>query len=274
MKLTHLLALLPLAAFANTQSAHPNPGPSGVLEFDLVFPRNETYASTQYFPLVLAVCNSTAAWPHGLRVRYHLWPHHLEAPPSEGLFELPETGATSGAPPSAPNYFFIEGSNLMNATSGGFTLIWSVILRNTCRDDDPFGDTGQWAYHSRERNVKFTIAEGAPLRDIEAAVNACSTPDSTLAITPRGWRDGVCPVVRNNDTTPSAATPCGLKPVAKDIAQEVSTVMLGLMGCSDGMWQTIKSPCLPGEKNEGFRRAADCGLLRVLIFIVLTAFMF
>ncbi|KAK8084372.1 hypothetical protein PG997_005643 [Apiospora hydei] len=103
MKSTHLVARLPLAAIVNTQANQPKTEPSGVLEFDLVFPRNETYATTQYFPLVLAVRNSTAAWPHGLRVKYQIWPHHLEAPPSEGLFELPESGATSGAPLTAPN---------------------------------------------------------------------------------------------------------------------------------------------------------------------------
>ncbi|KAK8084371.1 hypothetical protein PG997_005642 [Apiospora hydei] len=152
----------------------------------------------------------------------------------------------------------------MNATTGGFTLIWSVSLLNTCRDEDPLGDPEAWAYHSRQHNVKFTIAEGAPLPDIEAAVNACSSPDSTLAITPHGWRDGVCPVLRSNDTTPSAATPCGLKTVAREIADEVSAAMLGLMGCSEGTWQNIKTPCLPKEKSKGLRMATGWELVLVL----------
>ncbi|KAK6840396.1 hypothetical protein PG995_016150 [Apiospora arundinis] len=272
MKLAYLLAFLPVAALTNANPEDSGIHQSGVLEFDLVFPRSETYASTQYFPLVLAVRNATAAWPHGLRVVYRVWPHSLEAPPYEGLFEIPRTGGTFGPPPTAPNYFVIAGSNLMNATIGGFTLIWTVSMLNTCRDD-PFGDQSTRSYHSKEHNVKFTIAEGAPLPDIEAAVNACPIPDSVLAITPHGWRDGVCPIISSNDTSPSNATPCGLKPIAKELSGEVSEAMLGLMGCSEGTWQTIKAPCLPKEKSDGLRRAVSWNWVLVPVLCMATALM-
>ncbi|THC87758.1 hypothetical protein EYZ11_012793 [Aspergillus tanneri] len=36
-------------------------GASGVLEVDLVFPRNETYAPTDYFPVVFALQNAERA---------------------------------------------------------------------------------------------------------------------------------------------------------------------------------------------------------------------
>lgn len=239
-----LALLLPIVARAADANL-------AVMEFDLVFPRNETYAPTQYFPLVLAVRNPIAVWPLGMTMQMFIWPDSEEVPPFNSTFDFPQSGnITSGQPPSAPNFFFIAGTPVTNATAGGFTVIWSVALRHTCREADPRKETVVRPYLSGEFNVRFSTAPGAPLPDIEAAVNSCLAPASTLALTPYGFRDD-CPLLDANATTPAAASLCGLKPFAKELAANVSTTMLGLMGCSEGTWQNITQRC--AVKSEGLR---------------------
>lgn len=209
------------------------------IQFDLVFPRNETYAPTQYFPLVLAVRNPVAVWTLGLSLMMVIWPHSEDVPPFNSTYEFPHTGEpTSGLPLSGPNFFFIAGTPYANATAGGFTVIWSVTIRHKCREENPLKDPHDLPYTSGEFNVQFSTAIGAPLPDIEAAMNSCLEPTSSLALTSQGLRDD-CPLLDTNSTTPSAESLCSLKSVGKDLAANVSIAMLGLMGCDEGIWQTI-----------------------------------
>lgn len=238
-------------------------GDAPLMEFDLVFPRNETYAPTQFFPLVLAVKNSTATWPAGLSLSITIWPHTEEVPPPGSRFNFPSAGRTSGAPPSTPNYFAIAGSNLTNGTVGHFSVVWSVSMHHTCTDIDPFKLPGERLYTSGEFNIHFSTALGAPVPDIESAVNQCS--QSTLALRPNGIRDGDCPVLDANSTVPTAATRCSLKPWGKELAGNVSSTMLGLMGCSEGNWASITTPCVPKPTSGGPRWASVQGRIPVIL---------
>ncbi|KAK2816783.1 hypothetical protein FQN49_007990 [Arthroderma sp. PD_2] len=142
MLLPILTFLLPLAAWgADTDLP-------GVIEFDLVFPRNETYAPTQYFPLVLAARNSRATWPLGMTLTMHIWPAGEEAPTETFLFPHPPQGHTSGLPLSDP-YFAIAGTNVTNGRAGEFTVIWSATLRETCKESHPLKDPGKRPFHTR-----------------------------------------------------------------------------------------------------------------------------
>ncbi|PIG69429.1 hypothetical protein AARAC_005233 [Aspergillus arachidicola] len=222
-------------------------GPNGVMEFDLVFPRNETYAPTQYFPLVLAARDSSAAWPSGMILSMTIWPDSEDTPPWDSRINFP----------AKDPYFAIAGTNLTNGTEDGFTVIWSVLLQETCREDD----SNTESFSSDEYNVRFTTKLDAPLPDIEEAVSACS--ESSLALTPSAWlREGVCPVLDSGLVTPAAAEPCGLKPLAQELAANVFTAMLDLMECSEGTWQTIQQPCLAKEESIGMpRRGSGPGLV-------------
>lgn len=64
-----------------------------------------------------------------------IWPDSEDTPPWNSRFNFPAKGHTSGAPPSDP-YFAIAGTHLTNGTEDGFTVIWSVLLQETCREDD------------------------------------------------------------------------------------------------------------------------------------------
>ncbi|RAQ58211.1 hypothetical protein COH20_007809 [Aspergillus flavus] len=88
-----------------------------------------------YFPLVLAARNSSAVWPSGMILSMTIWPDSEDTPPWNSRFNFPAKGHTSGAPPSDP-YFAIAGTHLTNGTEDGFTVIWSVLLQETCREDD------------------------------------------------------------------------------------------------------------------------------------------
>ncbi|KAB5513031.1 hypothetical protein GE09DRAFT_981461 [Coniochaeta sp. 2T2.1] len=235
------------------------------MEFDLVFPRNETYAPTLYFPLVLAARNTSAAWPLGMLLTVTIWPHDEEVPPWNSTFNFPDRGNSSrwgstGVPPSSPHFFGIAGTNVTNGTVGGFTVLWSVSLDHTCVNPllglvDPL----EQGYFSGSRSLRFSTAVGAPLPDVEAAVNACLPSTSTLGLTYTPYqmaRGEDCPILDANSSTPIADTTngadlCGLRPLAKDLAANVSTAMLGLMGCSEGTWQTIMQPCPLKPKSNG-----------------------
>lgn len=257
------LLFLPLVAcnilaIANDNNTTDVGDLDGVIEFELVFPRNETYAPAQYFPLVLRVRNSTAAWRSGMIISMTIWPDSKDTtPPWNSRFNFPKTGHTSGEPPSEPYYFAIAGSSLTNSTEGGFTVIWSVVLQETCTEDGPYTES----FSSAEYNVRFSTAFGAQAPDVEAAMSACSEP--VLVLTPSAWLDeGACPVLDANSTTLAAAESCAFQSVGPELAANVSTAMLELMGCTEGNWQMIQQPCIPPEEDteENIGRALQWGL--------------
>ena len=62
--LVALLRPLLLARVANAERKLP-----ADLQVDLIFPRNETYAPTQLFPIVFGVNNLDAIWPLQLMIK-------------------------------------------------------------------------------------------------------------------------------------------------------------------------------------------------------------
>lgn len=277
MLLLHILMLLlPLVAGdSDIDYLEPNPRLLDGLEFSLVFPRNETYAPTQYFPIVIAVRNPIDVWPLGLHLKMVVWPHDEEVPPIDSDYNFPFEGYTSGSSPTSSPYFFaINGTNLTNGTTGTFILLWYFMLQHTCREGIPRSDPIERIYKSNTFRLKFTTAHGAPLPDIEAAVDRC--PNSTALLKPYGLREyGNCPLVTASNysldySLPPVADPCLVKPFAKGLAANVSEAMLELMGCPDGEWQTIKQPCPPKETKKSGGLRSTTGLKVAWILLLAT----
>jgi hypothetical protein len=250
------------------------------LQVDLIFPRNETYAPTQLFPIVFGVNNLDAVWPLGIRLAVTV----------ESIGVSPEGGRPSwmwqdvslnygqfaeavGQVPSK-RFFHFPAVNMTNGTTDSFQVLWNVILADRCfanntdPEDDDGGD-GWWNSPDgfASRGVRFSTAPGAQRPDIEAAVTSCPEPneDNSAAIRITDVRTTYdehkpCPVLDTN----VKPTKCVFKSTAKELAANVSAAMLREMGCQEGNWQTITAPC-PREESIASPQAAGFGVRWVLL---------
>ncbi|TLD19633.1 hypothetical protein PspLS_09442 [Pyricularia sp. CBS 133598] len=230
-------------ALANTERKLP-----ADLQFDLIFPRNETYAPTQFFPIVLGIQNLDAVWPIEISIRATVGPRN-ETPRSSwpawehviGGLSYEDVAKLSGP---APGHHLIHNFaiNMTNATAGQFFVAWDVRLWWQCHngtDDnrvtaERFVSTGV---------VDFSTEHRAQVPDVEATINTCPEPNNTtstvMRITDvvRAPSDGSwCPVLDNvTETTP---VKCGYK----DIANEISTNNPSMSSCGD--WKVDHSFCI------------------------------
>lgn len=248
----------------------------------LVFPRNETYKSTQYLPIVFAVSNTDFVWPLGLGISLTIKNKAAEAPDLwNGYFYFPNRttcndtssgqicdGVTAGTPPTSPYYFGIDASSVINSTeSAQFVINWSLVLKNVCTEEH---GTPRPQTHLFSNNVqlRFSVSPHATQPDIEGAVNACPQDSMTIAPHASYYR---CPLVLHDDgqsdviwmdpgsNGTNSTPPCDdLKPYAKEISEKVSSAMLAKMGCKDGWRQDIAAPCpVEEQKNWGRGRVED-----------------
>jgi hypothetical protein len=244
------------------------------VQVDLVFPRNETYAPTQYFPVVLAVKNLDAVWPlHvSLEVRISADSYEKEDGTTGPSWKNVWTGLNvdkfAPAFDAAPNthFLYIPGFNMTNGTTDHFGVAWELSIHHLCYANDTGlrPSYGQRNWQSRPQHVtlstvEFSTAPGAQLPDIEAAANSCSKRDKETSAAVRitdvmktydnGWP---CPILEE-----IAPSPCAHKDIASLIASNVSDTMLGMMRCEEGDWRTISAPC---PKKSAASSSAGFGL--------------
>src|SRR3978361_1099068 len=116
MHFTYFLLLFSLPNLIITE-AFPQ-----TVEIDLIFPRNETYAPTAYFPIVFAIQNYAPAWPWHLAIDWALNGADGKTlgavSDMEGGMESSGTAITSSTEP----FFMINSTKLMNNTSGQWSL--------------------------------------------------------------------------------------------------------------------------------------------------------
>lgn len=269
---------IPLGALLllSPSGAAPDPFP---LEFDLVFPRNETYAPTQFLPLVLAIRNAPAAWPLGLLASVSIRPHSSPdtiTVPFNSTFFFPPRGPSQGPPPlSSPGgiFFGIAGTNVTNTTAPqSYSVIWYVSLENTCVENAELGYPALRRFTTREFVSQFSTAPGGKVPDVEAAAAQCAR--SAVGLQPvrmlggRPGEEGGCPVMERNASVVAATDACGMGAFGKGLAADVGRAMLGLMGCEEGVWQEVRQPCLPEKKRNGGPRGAEGGRWIQLLGVV------
>ena len=239
-------------------------------QVDLIFPRNETYAPTQLFPIVFGVNNLDAVWPLDLRLSVSV--ESTGVPPEDGRpsWMWQDVSLSSGGLSEAvgdepdTHFFHFPAVNMTNGTTDSFQILWTFILPERCfaNNTDPTADTGGSGWTNSpngyaSRALRFSTAPGAQSPDIEATVNSCRDPDeetsAAVRVTEvrRTHNEGrPCPVF---DTNIKPAK-CAFKSAAKELAKEVSAGMLDEMRCEEGDWQTITAPCSK-EESRGSRSA-------------------
>jgi hypothetical protein len=264
------------------------------LQFDLVFPKNETYAPTQYFPIIFGV--------QGLKEWSKDMPFSFAITIKPGTLEKEKFGQHANETYADMNYemvgerldelapgqffFHIPTVNLTNGTTGDFIIDWAVRIKNYCELDNVKNSTGflpegsdlgngwkyYYEYYYKSHKSVFRTTTDAPLPDIAATVKSCEeSEDDAVSHSPvdiLGFRNsmngGRCPQFVTNATL----NKCGYKSVANELAANVSSIILGQMRCEEdaGDWRKIEWRCPSTATSLGTSLS-----LGWLMFLVATA---
>lgn len=280
MRISSLLALAPIA----TSLANAERQASVDVQFDLVFPRhNETYAPTQWFPIVFGMQNANGNLPtfpaDGFRVTLGVWTDDFRSfsrNRSVGGWEFAAEDFYSrhferaSIPVPAARFAHLPPINMTNGTTGSYYLAWNIFVDNKCHLPGWKINNNTWGYSG---GIRFSTAPGAQLPDIEASINSCPEPDVSSSI---GLNVKTVPSDEGCPAFLGASPPikCGYKPFAKDLAANVSAAMLGKMGCDEGTWQTITAPCPPKPKQSraSFAAATSGAVWMAWLLVMASAF--
>ena len=233
---------------------------AGVLEVDLVFPRNETYAPTAAFPVIFAYRNSELAPFLNTQLSLAIsegWdlyssPNRVSAP-----YDMRWANFSSNDP-----YFELRVFTSFNK-EGTWRLDWSLSW------DDCTNETWNREVdvisHNTARTIMFTIKNSAQEVDLVAATNNrnCSEEDAvvinidrTLEVPSIHWDGvgGICASVASNasnaSTTPLTTptpTPCQVKFDSAEAASMSSSMAARLCQASPNCTST------DDDKNTGQR---------------------
>jgi hypothetical protein len=236
------------------------------VEFDLVFPRNETYAPAPIFPVVFAVQNlPEAAVSSSLYLDWYLnraQGEYLET----GRVDFDRVNASSNP------YFVVGWTGKINSTESAdtYTLLWS--FRHTNCTQDRFAYSPDFDSSEYQDFITFTIAEDGKQPDFAADRDTCPTRHATFQLTgalPSAgseWnlynseRD-TCGVLA---TSPPPANPCAAR--VNDAAASSISAELTASACAHSS-PALTSGCPPptdtsvGTRPQVGRAWADLGLL-------------
>ncbi|OQE66621.1 hypothetical protein PENNAL_c0183G08612 [Penicillium nalgiovense] len=194
----YLGSLLALQACTKVMGASAT---SGVLEVDLIFPRNETYAPSAQMPVVFGIQNPRLVAPLNMKVSYIITPprnyHNISEP---GLFNLHSASSSDSDP-----YFLYNNTDLVN-TEGTWELTWFVEY-GRCTGSS--GDIMFYPSSSTIDSIIFTTEGGAAKPDLIAA----SKKDT-------------CATVVSNRSPWATANPCAVKfdsAIASNISATLNT---------------------------------------------------
>lgn len=209
----------------------------GIVEVDLVFPRNETYR-TGNIPILFAVRNSPLAVPMTIHIGWTLWetsPNKLLT--DSGIRELhcDELGKTDP-------FFTVERANPAKTTDAEATwvLLWSVQSQN-CTAAGGVSQLGQ------SQQLAFTTKKGAQEPDLLQGKAACArSPGITFNVTDTigiagssNYGRASCNVLAPGD--PPAADVCALE-LGPAVAATMSERPMDPHWCSSAISTTSPTP--------------------------------
>ena len=146
---------------------------SGVLEVDLVFPLNETYAPTEHFPVVFAFQNPERAKHLNPYLSYTIW-HWDTNFGDDVVVGIPELRWTNW---SSHDPYLLHTYHGEFNTEGHWMLKWSLTWQSC--DEYAFSvgsDTADMIRNSSTWSTTFTIKNSAPKVDLVAATANKSCP--------------------------------------------------------------------------------------------------
>lgn len=254
------------------------------IQVDLLFPRNDTtYAPTQWFPIIFGIQNLESVLPMDLHLSIRVMSSNWGSSNVSHMWE--DFSVAFSDPSDASTGKFQFHNNLVNMTNGTtdtYTIAWDLEIWDRCFANNtghPERDTGgNWWSNMRPypypQLIKFHTAPGALLPDIEAEVNSCPEPDESTSVALRinevrtttvtkQW----CPVF-DTDVNPNK---CAYKLLAKELASNISDMILHEMHCGNGTWQTITAPCIKEESPASSLRTIVSTTSAVVAFVAAAA---
>jgi hypothetical protein len=188
--------------------------PLGVVEVDVVFPRNDTYAPTPYLPIVFGFQNTELASLLKFRIELHIWNITNGSIVDEGSFgdyhKYQDWGNTYSTDP-----FLIYNHYDNFNTEGTWLLLWSLTCSN-CTDVNPWEGTYFHGSMEQSSTITFTTKKSAQEIDLVAATKDenCSE-DQGIAINitetieaPAAGGEKISAALVNSTATPN---PCRVK---------------------------------------------------------------
>jgi hypothetical protein len=145
---------------------------SGVVEVDLVFPRNETYAPTSILPIVFGFQNSELAPFLGLQLSFTVWRwDNLSDFPVTSSYDLRWANFSSNDP-----YFEYRHFTKFDR-EGTWKLTWTVGWANCTEDSLAKQGKDRVEFHSSTTSTVFTTKNSAQEVDLSTATKNedCST---------------------------------------------------------------------------------------------------
>jgi hypothetical protein len=187
---------------------------AGVVQVDLVFPRNETYAPTRWMPVVFAVQNTELA-PHIYSsTAYHLADTSGSSANISARFRHDlENANMAGHEPYFAYTFFDNFEAEVR-----YKMVWQVYWAS-CNEDD---SEPRFALNSSNQTIEFTVKNDAQAVDLVAATAndktcppelgvAVNATGETMEVPSRGgYGGGTCAVLASSAPSP-APDPCRVK---------------------------------------------------------------
>ena len=141
---------------------------AAVVEVDLIFPRNDTYAPGQYMPVVFAIQNSAIATPLDIYITWNVYQLDGNAS-STGFIDLRQTNFTGADP------FFVAGyAQRVNGTKGHWAAAWDMSFTNCSISMQSWGENYTTVKQNVAwSNVEFTTKPDAPAPNLAQSPGAC-----------------------------------------------------------------------------------------------------
>jgi hypothetical protein len=190
---------------------------SGVVEVDIVFPRNDTYAPSPWMPIVFGIQNTKLAPLLDIEISFNIWNlTNGSATDEEGNFNKGGFHSSHDDPrwvnmSSADPYLSYRHYDQFN-TEGSWLLVWTVYWSN-CTDHSP--SSGKRGFvNAQTSNIAFTTKKSAQGIDLVTATNNkdCSEDRGmtfNIADTYEAHTGSeTCAAMANSTVTPS---PCRVK---------------------------------------------------------------
>ncbi|KIM97152.1 hypothetical protein OIDMADRAFT_32182 [Oidiodendron maius Zn] len=195
-----ILLLLACGSAAQTYPA--------TVEFDVVFPLNDTYAPVPFFPIVFAIQNPQAAVPLLLNIEWSL--ERLGSTGgllTGGLVDL--TWANFSTDP----YFVVLGTSYLSSIEGSYSVLWTLYSGNC---SGSFGGFAKPGLSIASNYTRFTIKNGAQQPSLVTSPDTCPAQNVTFNIT--GTLPILDPIEYNNrdacaviSEPPPPANPCAIQ---------------------------------------------------------------
>ncbi|KAI4685537.1 uncharacterized protein J4E84_006265 [Alternaria hordeiaustralica] len=215
---------------------------SGVVEVDLVFPRNDTYAPAPYVPIVFAVQNPELASSLSLRLGFEVWNMTNGSKVDEGSFgDYYESSSLNWTNTSSSDPELVYRHYTEFNTEGKWSLVWNLIWSNCTYD--PLREIYYQKGQSQTSGITFTTKKTAQGIDlVDATKNQSCSENQGIAFNVvdttkvTGGSYGVgeqCAVLDNSTVTP---TPCRVN-IDSTAASSITAALTASL-CSDEyrMW--------------------------------------